>query len=80
MHAFLLKNSCGRGKFHDFAGMRVLDKWTCTNGRQTIFSRERGQRPPAQGDGPRQRKKTADRNRDYRAAMTRSGILIQCRR
>ena len=28
---------------HDFSGMLVFDKWTCnTNGRQTVFFRERG--------------------------------------
>jgi hypothetical protein len=31
---------------HDFAGMLVFDKWTCnTNGRQTLFFRERDSSP-----------------------------------
>ncbi len=37
---------------YQFAGMLVFDKWTCnTNGRQTLFFRERQPRPNAQGDG-----------------------------
>ena len=59
---------------YQFAGMLVFDKWTCnTNGRQTLFFRERQPRPNAQGDGHE-----TDENRDgnYETVMIDQGFCF----
>ena len=59
---------------YQFAGMLVFDKWTCnTNGRQTLFFRERQPRPNAQGDG---HETDEDRDGNYETVMIDQGFCF----
>jgi HipA-like protein len=59
---------------YQFAGMLVFDKWTCnTNGRQTLFFRERQPGPNAQGDG---NETDEDRDGNYETVMIDQGFCF----
>src|SRR5579864_9422922 len=60
---------------YHFAGMLVLDKWTCnTNGRQTLFVREQPRRPLGQLNG--QKETGEDQDGNYEAVMIDQGFCF----
>jgi hypothetical protein len=59
---------------YQFAGMLVFDKWTCnTDGRQTLFLREKLHDPHAQGNG---HETNEDQHGDYEAVMIDQGFCF----
>jgi hypothetical protein len=63
---------------YDFAGMLVFDKWTCnTNGRQTIFFRERpGQLHASSAPSTSVTPGTADESQSYKTKMIDQGFCF----